>query len=396
MGIRELHVFITAGEPSGDILGARVMESLRRRAGGNIRFSGVGGPLMEAQGLRSLFPMRDLSVMGVAEVLPRLPLILRRIRQTAKAVSDMRPDVVVTVDSPDFSFRVARKIRAFVKTPPRMIHYVAPTVWAWRPERAKKVAGLYDGILCLFPMEPAYFEKEGMVAAFTGHPVVGTAAGHGDRAGFRADARISGDAPVLGLFFGSRVGELNRMGPLLRDAAIRIAESRRDLFIVAPTLPHLEPLVHNLLLGVPCRKKIVTDPAQKWDAFAAMDAALATSGTVGLELAAAGVPHVIGYRLSALSWKIVRHKLKVRFAHLVNILLDRPAVPEFIQDDCRPAAMADEILRIMGDAAARDAQKDAFARVRTMLSGAGGENPADQAAGFILGLAEEKERAAAA
>lgn len=384
-----IHVFITAGEPSGDALGARLMAALRRKVGGRIKFSGVGGPLMEAEGLKSLFPMRDLSVMGLAEVLPRLPRILRRIGQTANAIVRENPDIVVTIDSPDFSFRVASKVRR-VMNRIRMIHYVAPTVWAWRPERAKKVAALYNGVACLFPMEPPYFKKEGMSAAFTGHSVLETAAGHGDRAACRASLRVTDDVQVLGLFFGSRMGELNRMGPILREAALRVAEKNKNLFIVAPTLPHLEPLVHNLLLGIPCRKKIVTDVAQKWDAFAAMDIALATSGTVGLELAAAGVPHVIGYRTSGLTWRMIRKKLTVRYAHLVNILLDSPAVPEFIQAACAPDALAEAVQALMSDPAARAAQKRAFTDVRTLLAGNGVDTPAEQAASFILDMREKQ------
>lgn len=376
---RSLKICLFAGEASGDALGARLMAAIKDESKDNVSFFGVGGPLMEAQGMQSLFPMRDLSVMGIAEVLPRLPKILKRITQAAALVKDMQPDMVVTIDSPDFSFRVARKIRELMPQPPRMVHYVAPTVWAWRPERAKKVAALYDGIMCLYPFEPPYFEAEGMNAMFVGHSVLESGYADADAQAFRKAHEIPQDAEVLGLLFGSRMGELNRVGPLLHDVAVKLAKQNPDLHIVSPTFAHLAPQVQNLLEGVKCKTHVISDQHGKWDCFAAMDKALATSGTVGLELAVAGVPHVIAYKMNALTWQIVRRKVTVKYAHLANILLDEPVVPEFIQGDCNVVPVTEALLGVDSDS-----QQTSFEDVRQMLGSAHDDVPSVQAAKFLL------------
>lgn len=381
-----LKVFITAGEASGDVLGAHLMAALRELHGGDIEFAGVGGAAMAAAGLESIFPMQDLSVMGLAEVLPRIPKIMRRIAQTAQAATAMKPDYFITIDSPDFSFRVARAVRAQAAAHGmKMVHYVAPTVWAWRPERAKKVAALYDGILCLLPFEPPYFEAEGMKAAFVGHAVMESGLAQADGAVFRARHGIPDNAPVLGVLFGSRMGELNRMGPVLRAAALRLAKNDARLHIVSPTLPHLYRDARNFLHKMPAKIHMTTDPVEKNEAFRAMDCALATSGTVGLELAVADVPHIIAYRVNALTAYIVRRKIRTKYAHLANILLQDEAVPEFLQEKCVAEDMA-AMLRSLKDGAAAQQQRTAFAKVRDMIGGAEKTAPSLQAARFILGL----------
>ncbi|MCB9991437.1 MAG: lipid-A-disaccharide synthase [Rhodospirillales bacterium] len=376
-----LKIMITAGEASGDVLGARLMAALKQQAGTDISFIGVGGPMMEAEGLRSLFPMRDLSVMGIVEVLPKLTKLLRRIKQTSDLVKKEQPDILVTIDAPDFNFRVAHQVRENGDTPV-MIHYGAPTVWAWRPERAGKVAALYDGMMCLYPFEPPYFEAAGLDAAFVGHPVMQSGFDQADGAVIRQGFGIEDDAPVLGILFGSRMGELNRIGPVLREAAGQIAGQADGLHILAPTLPHLQSQVTNLLQGLPCTSHVLTDPARKWDAFKAMNFAMATSGTVGLELAVAGVPHVIAYKMNALTWQILKRKVTVKYAHLANILLDAPVVPEFIQHDAKPDALVAGLYKAAGKNAAE--QTAAFEKVRSMLGGSGQATPADQAARYIL------------
>jgi lipid-A-disaccharide synthase len=382
------HICVIAGESSGDFLGSLLMKALKRRTGQSIRFTGVGGPLMQAQGLDSLFPMEKLSVMGITEVLPRLPDILARISQTAAHIRDSRPEAVITVDSPDFSFRVAKKVRGLSGKKPLMIHYVAPTVWAWRPERAAKVAKLYDGIICLFPFEPPYFEQEGMKALFAGHPMLesGMGQGYGDAARHRLE--VPPDVRLAGLFFGSRRGELKRMGPVLCIAAAALRKAHRDIHFLAPTVPHLEAEVTQMLRGLPFAWKVVVPkPSEKADVFASLDVALATSGTVGLELAVAGVPHVIGYKANALTAAIVKRKVTVKYAHLANILLDKPVVPEFIQEHCAPDKMAAAARELLENEAAQAAQLQAFAQIRSMLGGAQPQSlPSEQAADFIMGL----------
>ncbi|HEY8191516.1 MAG TPA: lipid-A-disaccharide synthase, partial [Alphaproteobacteria bacterium] len=393
---------------SGDFLGGRLMEALKKESGRPVRFSGVGGAQMQAQGLDSLFPMSDLSVMGITEVLPRLPLILRRIRQTAHHIRKTQPDIVVTIDAPDFSFRVAAALRKPEQTTlaqdiaawlnddeeknlpvdfkmPRMIHYVAPTVWAWRPERAAKVARLYDGILCLFPFEPPWFRAEGMQALFTGHPVTEAGLNTADDKKLRGEMSIPTDVKILGVLFGSRMGELNRTGPALRETAYRLAQERPGMHLLTLTLPHLERELRNLLQGMPCKVHVLSDQARKGEAFAAMHAALATSGTVGMELAVAGIPHAIAYRANALTAFIVKRKVTVRHAHLLNILFEDEIVPEFIQGKCTAENILPAMKTLMDDDIARARQKLIFDNFRSQISAPNGASSPQMAAKFVLG-----------
>jgi lipid-A-disaccharide synthase len=381
---QSLKIFIIAGEASGDALGARLIADLRSRAGREVVFSGVGGALMAREGLQSIFSMTDLSVMGVAEVLPRLPLILRRIKETVGAIKREKPDIVITIDSPDFCFRVVRTLKDKGYKDSKFIHYVAPTVWAWRSERAKKIAALYDGLLCLFPFEPPYFECEGLRSAFVGHPVLGYGFESADIDGFKAAHGIAPDKKVLGLLFGSRNGELKRMGGVIRDAAAQVLEKYQNALLLAPTLPHLEGSVRGLLSGLVDESRIIVDPTLKHDAFAAMDGAIATSGTVGLELAVANVPHAIGYKMNALTHQILRRKVRVKYAHLANILLDRSCVPEYIQGVCSVEALSQATEQCLFDDSFREAQREGFTAVRGLIKGQ--KNAAD----FILSVLMDK------
>lgn len=402
----DIHICLIAGEISGDYLGSGLMKALNEKYR-NLRFSGVGGPLMQAEGLDSLFPMTDLSVMGLVEVLPRIPLLKRRIGQTVNHIRAQQPDIVVTIDSPDFCFRVAQGLheaphrtlaqgfsdyvsgnedRDTQKSSlPRMVHYVAPTVWAWRPERAKKIAKLYDGLLCLFPFEPPWFEAEGLLAAFIGHPVMESGYDKANDKKLRQTLDVPDDAKILGVLFGSRMGELNRTGPSLRDAALKYAQDNPDTHVLTLTLPHLEREVRNLLQGFPCKTHVMTDQARKWECFAAMHGALATSGTVGMELAVAGVPHAIAYRMNPLTWAMVRRKLTVRHAHLVNIFFEDEAVPEFIQEKCRPDGIYQALKTLMSDDVARARQRMIFEKFREHISAPGGVSSSQVAAEFVLG-----------
>ncbi len=392
-----LRVFIIAGEASGDLLGARLMKALKSRYGNvsGVSFSGVGGAAMKAEGLESLFSVEDISVMGVAEVLPSLGKILKRMRQTGEVLEQEKPDILVTIDSPDFNFRVVRKLRRRMESLPLMVHYVAPTVWAWRPKRAAKIARLYDGLICLFPFEPPYFLKEGLKARFCGHPVLEAGLDDADGGALRARLGIPANAPVLGFFPGSRKGELKRTGPVLRAAAFKTVAHKKEAHILCLTLPHLEEKVRALLQDSPCPVHVVTDFQRKGDVFAALDAAVATSGTIGLELAVAGVPHVIGYRMSLLSWSLIRWRIKAPYAHLGNILLNRLVVPECLQQECTAEKIGLFLEPLLeGATAEAAAQRQAFVRLKDSLRGAGGEAPSAQAAAFILDLYGEKRQPA--
>lgn len=374
------HICVIAGEPSGDFLGGKLIAALKALEP-DARFSGVGGHHMAAAGLESLFSYQQLAVMGIAEVVPKLPTLIARIRQTIQHIRDTKPDVVVTIDSPDFSFRVAKAVRK-MESPPKLIHYVAPTVWAWRPGRAAKIAQFLDGLICLFDFEPPYFEKVGLRSAAVGHPLVEGDAMQADGAVFREEGGIMRAEPVIGVLFGSRRGELKRTGPILRDAAFKMADQMETWpHIVSPTVPHLQESVFDLLKDYKGAIHIESDPAHKWNAFKAMDIALAVSGTVGLELAALQVPHVIGYRASPITAFIAKRLVKVKYAHLANIMADAPIVPEFIQENCTADAMAAMALDLWKRP---EQQRAAMADIAERLGAGQKQTPSEKAAAFVV------------
>lgn len=373
-------LFLIAGEASGDVLGGALMTALGRHDP-KMTFHGIGGPRMEAAGLgESLFPMEDLSLMGIFEILPKVPHMLARIRQTVEAIERLDPEAVVTIDAPEFCFRVARALRKRGRTRAKLIHMVAPSVWAWRPGRAAKVAEFLDGLICLFPFEPPYFEKAGLKAMFAGHPVVVSGALAADGKAFRRKAGIAADALVLGLLPGSRTREIEGSGRVLAGAVARLKPDH----VILPTLPSVENSVRDLVKGFDCPVHVVLDPVDKWDAFAACDVAAATSGTVGLELAAVGVPHVIGYQMNPLTWAILRRVIRVPYAHLANIILNHPVVPEFLQDGCNEEAISTALAVLVNRAEARRAQQERFREVRALIGASDPVSPSDKAARYVL------------
>lgn len=362
-----LKVFITAGEESGDALGASLMQHLKTMSDTRIAFTGVGGQRMEAEGLSSLFPMRELSVMGLAEVLPKIPHILKRINQTANMARDVQPDIFVTIDSPDFSKRVAKKLMGDLPEHCLKVHYVSPTVWAWRPERAAKLAELYDLVLCLYDFEPPYYKDLDIDAVFVGHSMLDSGVEAIDGNALRAELGIPVYEPVLGLLFGSRMSELNRTGPILHDAAKIVAQNVKGLHVVSLTLPHLQKQAQNLLESLKCKTHLITDTSQKWGLFKTMDAAIAVSGTVGLELAAADTAHVIGYKMNPITWALVQRKLTTEYAHIGNIIEGDDVVPEYIQKKCRAGDIGRMAMRLLREEDLRSKQKQAFDRIRGAL-----------------------------
>ncbi len=379
--------FITAGEPSGDKLGAALMAGLKERLGeGNVAFHGVGGPLMAAEGLRSIFPMDDISIMGLGAILRQYGTLKARIRDTAEAAVKMRPDAVITIDLPEFSLRVAKQIKAAAPDL-RTIHYVAPTVWAWRPGRARKMARHVDHVLALFPFEPPYMLRAGMGCDFVGHPVVTEPVATGDAAAaFRAEHGI-GDAPLLMVLPGSRRSEIANMLPILEGAVARIVAARPDLRIVVPLAGPVADPVRAAVADWP-GMPVTLDPgtgsaaalAVKRAAFRAADTALATSGTVALELAAARTPMVVGYTMGWLSRQVIGRLLLTDTVNLVNLVSDTRVVPERIGTECTPEALADATLGVMD---APDAQAQAMALTLDRL-GAGGLSPGLRAADAVL------------
>jgi len=373
-------ICIIAGESSGDNLGAGLIDSIRERVP-LARFIGVGGPSMQERGVVSLFPMSDLSVMGIAEVLPRIWLLIRRIRETVNYIKETKPDVVITIDSPDFCFRVAKKLKAH-DIP--LVHYVAPTVWAWRPKRAQKIAKLYDHLLTLFPFEPPYFEREGLSATFVGHPLAAAYMDSGDGNRFRRIHNLDTETPVLCLLPGSRHSEVSRLLPVFIQTLDVLRQQIPNLHATCPTVPHLENQVRNMLSGTD-NVSVITSNDQKLDAYTASTAALAASGTVALELAMAKVPSVIGYMMSLATAFVARRLVRLPNVSLANILLDREIMPEFIQERCTPETLAEPLRDLLSTEDSRQRQVAAFEEVKEKLKPTGG-TPNQQAADTILRL----------
>ena len=383
-------LFLVAGEPSGDRLGGALIEGMRA-LGVAPELAGVGGPAMAAARLASRFPMEELSVMGIAEVLPRLPNLLRRIRETAEAVVAMRPDALVTIDSPDFSLRVARAARKRLPEL-RTIHYVAPSVWAWRPGRAAKMAEVVDHVLALLPFEPPYMEAAGMSCDFVGHPVAAEPqASPAEVAALRAELAIAPGQPVLALLPGSRRGEVTRLAPIFAEVARRLRALRPELAVIVPAAPAVVGLLDERMRADEAGWPHVLDPrgfdASAWEArkraaFAAADVALAASGTVSLELAAAGTPMVIAYDANPLTVWMVRRLVRIDTATLVNLVTETRAVPEFL-GDCTAQAIVPAVEALFADPGIAAAQRAASARAMALL-GRGGEPPGVRAARSVL------------
>ena len=381
-----MNIFVIAGEPSGDKLGGALMQGLRTLEP-DVTFDGVGGPLMQAQGLTSRFDMSELSVMGIAEVLPKYRSLMRRINETAAAVVNTVPDILVTIDSPDFCLRVARRVKT-ANPNIRTAHYVAPTVWAWRPGRAAKMAQMIDHVLALFPFEPPYMEAAGMVCDFVGHPVVAEpVASDADAMAFRERHGI-GNAPCLLVLPGSRRGEVGRLAPIFAEALRPVLTAQPEIRVVLPAASPVAALVAELTRDWP-GAPIILDPrgqtveaeaTERRAAFRAANLALAASGTVSLELAAAGTPMVIAYDMNWLSRQLVTRMLQVDTVTLVNLVSDTRVVPEFLGENCNPKAIATALLQVMAEP---EKQKDAMALTMQRL-GQGGEAPGLRAARAVL------------
>lgn len=372
-----MKAFIIAGEVSGDKLGGALMAGLHSLT--DMTFDGVGGPLMQAQGLHSRFDMDELSVMGLAEILPKYKALKARIHEMAQAVIDTKPDVLITIDSPDFCLRVARLVKAATDIP--TVHYVAPTVWAWRAGRAAKMAKHIDHVLALFPFEPPLMKEAGMSCDFVGHPVVAEQIATADEAAaFRAQHGITG--PLLLALPGSRKGEVARLADRFGAALGQVVQQHPNATVVVPCAGPVTSLVRELSQNWPVTPLLI--PAQatvtKRAAFKAADVALAASGTVSLELAANDTPMVIGYDMAWLSRILISRMLKVDTVTLVNLVSETRVVPEFIGKSCTADALAKAMIAVLDNP---DAQRSAM-RLTMARLGQGGDAPGLRAAQSVL------------
>jgi lipid-A-disaccharide synthase len=377
-------IFLIAGEPSGDALGGALIRALRQRTAGRLRIAGIGGERMRDQGLDSLVPLEELAIMGIAEVLPRAPVIFRRVRETVAAIRALRPDAVVTIDSSGFSWRVAQRLRRRGETLP-LIHYVAPMVWAWRAGRARRMARWYDHLMTLLPFEPPYFERVGLSCRYVGHPVLESGADRGDGSRFRAAHGLTEGDLLITVLPGSRAGEVRRLLPIFGSTLNHLEGVIGPFRVVVPTVATIAATVAAAAAAWPGNPIIVQQPEEKYDAFAASRAALAASGSVALELALARLPMVVGYRLNPLTEAFLDRVLKVRQVNLVNLLLGEPLVCELLGPNCTPERLAASLAQLVRDERVRATHRQGYDEVVRRLEG-DGMSPSLRAADQILEL----------
>ena len=388
-----LHVFIVAGEHSGDQLGFKLMRALKAATGDRVRFSGLGGEAMAEQGLVPLFPLADIAVMGFVPVIKRLPTVLARIRTTAEAAIAAKPDVLVIIDSPDVTHRVARRVRAALPDLP-IVDYVSPSVWAWRPGRAAHMRAYVDHVLALLPFEPAaHAELGGPSCTYVGHPLI-------ERldelrpSGPEEIAAREGEPPTVLVLPGSRRLEIDRLMDDFRDTVARVAAGAgREIDFVLPAVEHLLPKIEAHIATWAVKPRIVRGDAAKFAAFRRARAALAASGTVTLELALAGVPMVVAYRVSPIEM-LLRHLVRVSSIVLPNLVLGVNAIPEFLQHDCTPENLAGGLLPLVTGGPAREAQVEALARLDGLMRLGDGVAPSERAARIVLETAALRSEAA--
>ena len=383
-----LDVFLLAGETSGDVLGAGLMRALARRHGGAVSFRGVGGPRMTEAGLASLYPAHELTSIGFVPLIARLPNLVRRFRQTVAAIVAAPPDVVILIDVPDFSLRVARAVRRRLPDVP-IVKYVSPTVWVWRSGRARAMRRSIDRILAVFPFEPEVHRRlGGPPCVYVGHPLL---AQLGELRPSPEEERGRGETPLVLALPGSRRQEIRRLGPVFGSALEQVSKQQGPFEVVLPTLPQLADEITAVTAQWAIRPRIVVSEADKHAAFRRAKAALAASGTVTLELALSGIPHVAAYRISLVEGMIARMVLDVPSVILANLVLGELVVPEFLQTQCTAANLARALADVLDDTPARQRQQDAFRRLDTIL-GSGDAVPSERAAGAVLDLLAERRQ----
>ncbi len=378
-------LYLIAGEPSGDLLGSRLMKAMKAKYGNEVLFYGVGGETMEAEGLKSLFDISDLAVMGLAEVIPSIPKILGLIKQTVKNIEEIKPDVVITIDSWSFSSRIHKALRKKKLGIPQ-VHYVAPQVWAWKKKRARTMYKYIDLLLTLFPYEPKYFTPYNLQAEFVGHPVIESPVVHANAEEFRKKYNINPKERVVTVLPGSRKTEVSKLLPTFLETIKKLKAEEKDLFFVIPTVKTVANQVKEMVKQSGEKILVVETQNDRYGAFRASSTAIAASGTVALELAICDVPHIIAYKVSPLTALLAKKFLKIQFVNLSNILLGREIVPELLQERCVPASICSYIKPFLNkEGEWYDRQMEGFKKVREIL-GQGEHTPSENAAEIIWNL----------
>ncbi|MFZ0721402.1 MAG: lipid-A-disaccharide synthase [Xanthobacteraceae bacterium] len=384
---RPLSIYIVAAEASGDALGAALAQAVLKQEAGAVKLSGVGGHAMAAAGISSPFAIDELAIIGLTAIPQRLPKIFRRIRETALAVVAARPDALVIVDSPDFTHRVARRVRRLSPSIP-IIDYVSPSVWAWRPGRARAMRGYVDWVMAILPFEPAiHAELGGPPCSYVGHPLIerlGELRPNADEARRRLT-----DPPLVLALPGSRASEIRRLAGIFGETITRLAAQVGPIDLVIPTVPHVAAQLREAVAGWSVTPRIVVEPHEKWSAFRSARAALAASGTVTLELALSGVPMVAAYRLHAIEAviaRLIRLQARLPSVILANLVLGENAVPELLQEECTPDKLVAALEPLVADTPARRRQIEAFRRLDDIMA-IGGTTPSAKAASIVLDVA---------
>jgi lipid-A-disaccharide synthase len=383
-------IFLIATEESGDRLGWALMKVVRQRLGDGVQFEGVGGRTMAREGLDSLFPIEELSIVGFAAVVQQLPKILRLIRRSADAVTDAAPDVLVIIDSPDFTHRVARRVRARSPAIP-IVDYVSPQLWAWRPGRARTMCGYVDHVLGLLPFEPEEYRKlRGPPCSYVGHPLIEQLSSL--RPNPQEQKRRDAGPPVLLVLPGSRGSEIKHHLEVFGAALGRLQADGRGFELMLPTMPHLEGTVREGVAAWTVKPQIVVGEAEKRAAFRIARAALAKSGTVTLELALSGIPMVTAYRVGGIEAFILRRAIRVSSVILANLVIGKDVIPEFLQEDCTPEKLALALSEVLTDSPLRRQQVEAFVQLDTIMS-TGNKPPSVLAADIVLATMRNGGRA---
>ncbi len=381
-------ILIVAGEPSGELLGAQLMRAMRQASSVPLTFMGVGGTQMIGEGLYSYFPMSDIALMGAAEILPKLRKIFRRMNSMAEMAARTGPDLVILIDSPEFTLRLAKRIRRKNPSIPIAL-YVAPQVWASRPGRARKMSRFVDHIFALFPFEKSFFEKSGIPCTTVGHPVIERKPLMRGGSEIRKRLGIPQEASLVCLLPGSRLSEVKRLLPIFRDVVGNLQKAVPNLHFVLPFVDHVKELVKTETDQWPIKPKLVQGEADKFASFDASNVALAASGTVSLELALARVPAVIAYRVDPVTAFVARRIVTTPYANLINLIVDHPAIPELIQEECTVENLTEHVAELIRSEDKRNTQLNYIDQAVTEL-GLGDRPPSERAATAILDAFIEK------
>lgn len=384
----KLKVYLIAGEPSGDLLGSRLMRALRSKTDNNVEFFGIGGDTMEAEGLNSLFDISDLAIMGLVEVIPSIPKVLKHIKNTVEDIVKVQPDIVITIDSWSFCARVHKKLRK-LKTAIPQLHYVAPQVWAWKKKRARTMYKYIDALMTLLPQEPKYFTPYHLKTIFVGHPVIESEALQADGGIFRKRFNISDNKKIVTILPGSRKNEVAKLLPVFLDSARQLLAKNNDFYFVVPTVKTVSAKVKEMVAESKLPIQVVETQEERYQAFQASEVAIAASGTVALELAICHIPHLVAYKVSALTAWIIGKIMKIQFVNLSNIMLGRLVVPELLQEQCTANIITNKTLELLSKGDLYEREMEGLAKVKDTLSN-GAQTPSENAADFILEMVSKK------